>query len=120
MLPDDWLQQLKDAYPKRYGGQGWAALRRLVPARIAEGFTWDEILDGTKAYKKFCEHTGKTGSELVKQAKTFFGRDAWFSEDYDIPEIAVKYRKPEELTPEQRQADIKKWEDDMRKLKVVK
>lgn len=31
-----------------------------------------------------------------------------------------RLRRPEELTDEQRAADIRKWEDDMRRLRVVK
>ena len=119
-LPDDWFDQIKAAYPKRYGGYGWGALRRLIPARLAEGNTWDDILEGTRAYSRFCDHTGKTGSELVKQAKTFYGRDCWFLEDYSIPEIQVRHRQPEEYTEEQRQADAAKAWAELNRLKGVK
>jgi hypothetical protein len=119
-LPTDWFEQLKSEYPKRYGGQGWAAVRRLIPARLSEGASWDELLNGTKAYAKFCVHTGKTGTELVKQARTFYGRDCWFSEDYEVPETNFTPRKPEVITDEQRQEDIRKFHEDLKRLKVVK
>ena len=119
-IPEDWLEQLKNEYPKRYGGQGWAALRRLIPQRLSEGATWDEILEGTKAYAKFCKHTGKTGTELVKQARTFYGRDCWFLEDYDVPEPTFKRRRPEEYTEEQRKADAAKAWQELNRLKAIK
>lgn len=36
------------------------------------------------------------------------------------PAVTKQYRRPEELSNEQRQADLLKWEQDMKRLKVVK
>ena len=37
-----------------------------------------------------------------------------------VPTTVKVYNKPQELTDEQKQADLRKWEEDMRKLRVVK
>lgn len=80
MLPDDWLEQLKAAYPRRNGAQGWAALKRLVPRAIADGATFADMLAGAKAYKAYNDRIGKTGTEYVKTAEVFFGRGEWWVE----------------------------------------
>ena len=37
-----------------------------------------------------------------------------------VPVVQPEYRKPEELSDDQRKKDLAKWEADMRRLKVVK
>lgn len=91
-MSENYVNLLKAEYPKRGGAQGWGMVRRLIPQRLAEGATWEDILAGTIAYRKWCEATGKTGSKLVKMASTFYGRDCWFAEDYPLPYV------PEQLT----------------------
>ena len=86
VLPSDYWEILKREYPRRYGDQGWIAVRTLVPRAIGAGATWAEILEGTRAYRRFCDATGKTGTELVKQAKTFYGFNQLWTEDYSAPE----------------------------------
>jgi hypothetical protein len=84
-LPAEYWEILKAEYPRRYGDQGWIAVRTLVPRALTAGATWDEILEGTRSYKRFCDATGKTGTELVKQAKTFYGPQQLWTEDYSPP-----------------------------------
>lgn len=84
-LPADWLEQLKAAYPRRGGGQGWTAVKRLVPAHVARGESFESIIEGTRRYARWCEATGKVRTELVKMAQTFYGRDKWWQEDYELP-----------------------------------
>ena len=95
---------LRAAYPRRSGAQGWLPAERLVEGHIRNGVPFDEILEGTKAYAKWCDYTGKTGTELVKQARTFYGRDQWWDEDYSIPDT-YKRRTPEVITPAQHKRD---------------
>ena len=115
-LPDDFMAEIREAYPKRYGGQGWATTKKRIVTRASEGHSWEEILSGTKSYRKFCDSTGKTGTELVKMAQTFYGPGCWFLEDYDIPEIEVKYRRPQELLPEERERDIIQFHEQMKRF----
>lgn len=102
------IEAIESAYPKRSGGQGWVAARRLIKAHISRGVVFEDMLEGTKSYSKWCDYTGKTGTELVKQARTFFGRDEWWGEDYEIPELSRKPRRPEQISEEQRQIDARK------------
>lgn len=83
-LPEDYLEQFRAAYPKRAGDNGWNAVRGLIPKRIEDGFTWSRIIAGVRAYAVHCRQTGKIGTELVKQARTFVGPDAWFDEWADM------------------------------------
>ena len=82
-LPADWLEQLKNEYPKRAGGHGWGHARVRVLARIKEGHAFEQIKDGTSRYRHYCTNAGISGTEFVKQAQTFYGPGLWFLDDYD-------------------------------------
>ena len=84
MLPADYLDQLKVAYPKRDGGNGWGAVPRLVNQAIANGAVWERILAGVKNYAIHCKRKGMVGTEFVMQARTFLGRDWHFDEWADM------------------------------------
>jgi len=119
MLPANWLQQIRDAYPKRIGGQGWAHVKKRVPNLVQAGESFDDMLDGCKAYSKMLKAIDKYGTEFVMQARTFFGPGEWWLEDYLLPSDEYTPRKPEEVTNEMRDDDKRKWNEDMRRLKVV-
>lgn len=103
-LPSEYWEILKAEYPRRYGDQGWIAVRTLIPRALTAGATWDEILEGTRAYKRYCDETGKTGTELVKQAKTFFGPNQLWTEDYSAP---AKPKSASEIAAERRWESLK-------------
>jgi hypothetical protein len=119
-LPEDWLDKLRAEYPIRHGAKGWPEVKRknMIAARLREKdldgnpVTWEMILEGTKAYAKYCAHEGIEGSGLVKMAQTFYGPGQWFLEDYALPETKVRYRRPETVSEDQRQADILAFESD--------
>lgn len=98
-LPADYLDQLKKIYPRRLGDNGWLHVRSLVPRALTMGASWDRILTGTLAYAEHCNVTGKTGTELVKAARTFYGPCQYFDEWADMPPIE---------TPKQR-AEAARW-----------
>jgi uncharacterized protein YdaU (DUF1376 family) len=81
----DEFETLKAIYPKRSGSQRWEDARRAINARLREGHTWQQILDGARRYADFCRHTGKERTETVLQAVTFFGKNKEFLSPYDIP-----------------------------------
>ena len=81
-LPPDWLKQIRDVYPKRTGGQGWGNVKRLVPALIERGESFEDLLDGAERYGEYCRTTNE---KYVRMAQTFFGPGEWWLEDYDIP-----------------------------------
>ena len=81
----DWWLDFKLAYPHRAGDQGWRRAQKAANARQSEGHAPDEFLAGAKRYAAFCEATGKTGTEYVKQAASFLGPEKPFLEPWTIP-----------------------------------
>jgi hypothetical protein len=85
-LPNDWLEQLQQTYPKRYGPQGWIKVRTLLPQCISAGALWSDVLAGTNGYKRYCDDTQITGTVHVKCASTFYDfRTQGWTEDYAPP-----------------------------------
>lgn len=58
-----------DLYPKRSGGNPRKAALKAYISRITSGVTREVLLEGVRRYAAFCERTGKTGTEFVKQAQ---------------------------------------------------
>lgn len=92
-LPTDYLEQLKLEYPKRDGDNGWLHVRTLIPRALSAGACWERILRGTKVYRAHCDRKGLTGSEMVKQARTFYGPGQYFEEWADMtPHVSAQER----------------------------
>lgn len=89
----DWWLSFKLAYPNRAGDQGWRKAQRAAHARLAEGHTAEEIIQGATRYAAFCEAQGKTGTEYVKQACTFLGPDKPFLEPWTPPPNKAEVRQ---------------------------
>ncbi len=73
------------AYPKRAGGNPKHSAYKAWNARLKEGVIPETMQDGVKRYAAFVTATGKSGSEYVKQAATFFGPDKHFNESWQAP-----------------------------------
>jgi uncharacterized protein YdaU (DUF1376 family) len=86
--------EFKSLYPKRSGDQRWPTAEKHIRARLREGSTWNDILDGVKRYAQWVRAAGKEGSETVKQAATFVGTDRGFTEQFEIPSDANGTRRP--------------------------
>lgn len=84
-IDPDWFLDFKLAYPDRSGDQGWRKALKAANARIAEGHSTQEFIDGAKRYAAYCKATGKVGTEFVKQAATFLGPEKPFLEEWDAP-----------------------------------
>ena len=67
-------------YPTRSGGNPKRRAFKAWCARIQEGRTAEQLIDGVRRYAAYCKAQGKTGTEYVKQAATFFGPDEEFNE----------------------------------------
>ena len=80
-----WFPDFKAAYPKRGGDQPWRSAGRSASARLAEGHTPTEFIEGAKRYAAYIRAVGKEGTEFVKQASTFLGPDKPFLEPWDLP-----------------------------------
>jgi uncharacterized protein YdaU (DUF1376 family) len=81
---DQWLS-FKLEYPHRAGGQPWPRAIRACKARLAEGCTWEQIIDGAKRYAAYIRAAGKENTEIVMHASTFLGPDKRFLEDWEVP-----------------------------------
>lgn len=83
MLPENWLDEIKEHYPKRKGSYGWYELERHVKARLKQ-FTWNQILEGTKRFRRFAISDEIFGTSFVMQPTRFYGRGCYFMEDWEI------------------------------------
>lgn len=82
---DSRMATLHAAYPRRAGGQRWPEAEKAIRARLREGHTWGELMEGTARYALFLRATGKDGTEYVQQAATFFGTGKGFAELWAAP-----------------------------------
>ena len=88
------FSQFKLAYPKRAGSQPWGRALQAIHARLKEGHSWDEILDGVRRYADFCSATGKVGTEHVQQASRFCGpgQPPEFLQEWRLPATRAETR----------------------------
>lgn len=100
-LPDNWFDQLKAAYPKRDGGQGWPIAATKAAASIANGVEFERILKGTRNYAEYCKRKGKVGTELTMQAQRFYGTGQYWDEFADMD-----LRTPSEIATERAKASL--------------
>lgn len=106
--PDDWFNQIKAAYPKRARGCGyeWPKARKLIIEHM-KNYSFEDILSGTRDYCAASKVCGNYGTVYIKQASTFFGPGEHFLDEFECgePELEHVYRKPEEVSSEQRKRD---------------
>jgi hypothetical protein len=81
-------------YPRRAGANSKGAAWRQWRARIKQGVPAADMIAGTKRYAAFCHATDKLGTEYVKQAATFFGRDRHYAEAWEPPPPEMGRIKP--------------------------
>lgn len=73
-------------YPSRGDhGNPKAPALKAWRARIAANVLPEDLIAGIERYAKFCDATGKTGSEFVKMASTFFGPSKFWLEPWKSP-----------------------------------
>lgn len=80
---------VKPLYPRRHGDYRWRAALGHFRAARRGGEPLDAIVSGVRRYAAFCERKGWVGTELVKQAVTFFGREKCWREPWDTPQGAA-------------------------------
>jgi hypothetical protein len=81
-----WFLDLKLVYPDRGdGSQNWSGARRAANARLTEGHTPEEMLEGARRYAAYNLAIGNTGTQYVKQAAVFLGPDKHFTKPWAIP-----------------------------------
>lgn len=79
------FEEAWQAYPKRSGGNSKSAAWKHWKARLKDGVKAEDMLAGVKRYAAYCQTTGNTGTQYVKQAATFFGPDRHFEESWQTP-----------------------------------
>ncbi|WP_420907106.1 phage replisome organizer [Yersinia bercovieri] len=71
-------------YPRRPGSPDKHGALKAWNARLRDGVTADAMLEGVRRYAAFVKATGKTGTEFIKQAKTFFGPSQHFDDEWQV------------------------------------
>jgi uncharacterized protein YdaU (DUF1376 family) len=92
------FEQAWTGYPKRTGGNSKRSAFRAWTARLKAGASPADMLAGVERYRRYCEATGKLGTEYVKQAATFFGPDEHFREPWATPSDAAPASRKTFLT----------------------
>lgn len=93
-----WIDEFKSVYPRRAGSQPWPRAIAAAKARIGEGHTPDEFIDGARRYAEFVRASGKERTEFVQQAATFLGPAKPFLELWDAPATKAEIRLVSNLT----------------------
>lgn len=96
-VSDSDFDRIKSAYPKRSGNQPWRKARECINARLAEGYTVEDMLAGANRYAEHCAREDKTGTRFVLMAATFYGRELGFTAEWTPPE-----RPEDAMTPDER------------------
>ena len=79
------FESFKAVYPKRSGSQLWPKAITEANARLKEGATFQQMVEGGHRYAAYCEAIDKTGTQYVMQAATFLGPGKHFLEPWDPP-----------------------------------
>ncbi|VXC76868.1 hypothetical protein YERSI8AC_180092 [Enterobacterales bacterium 8AC] len=72
-----WLE-----YPRRPGSPDKHGAFKAWNARLRDGVTAETMMEGVRRYAAFVVATGKSGTEFIKQAKTFFGPSRHFEDEW--------------------------------------
>lgn len=94
---DPAFEQVWLLYPKRAGSNSKFKAEQAWKKRIKETSVQPDIEQGVMRYRKFCEATGKVGTEFVLQAATFFGPAKHYLEDWELPKPEKRKMTQDEL-----------------------
>lgn len=99
---EKWIDY-KLRMPNRAGGNTDKPAREAWRARLREGHTWEQLLDGADRYNAYCAAEGNIGTRYVMQRKTFCGPSKPFLESWDLPQVGTPgatWRPPSDDAPE--------------------
>lgn len=71
----EFAASIRTVYPKRFGDQKWATAESYFRAERKRGTELGLLVEATRQYADYCRVTGILGTERVKMASSFFGRD---------------------------------------------
>ncbi|MCO1336219.1 helix-turn-helix domain-containing protein [Microbulbifer sp. OS29] len=81
---DSEFEQLWKSYPKRAGGNPKGEALKVY-RKQRKSHPLEEFQSGLERYRRYCEQSGKIGTEFVMQAKRFFGAGKHWREEYSRP-----------------------------------
>ena len=88
----EMFEALWSHYPKRVGNNPKRKAFNAYNARIKQGNTHQDMIDGLKRYKRFCEASGTINTSYVMHASTFLGLDENFLEEWEPPKPEIEVR----------------------------
>lgn len=94
----EWFLEFKLAMPDRAGDPNWSGAKRAANARIREGYTPTQFINGARRYKAYCDATDSTATQYVKTASAFLGPDKHFLKDWDPPKNKAERRLTSNLS----------------------
>ena len=97
----DWLDVFKLHMPKRAGAHDWRGAVKAGNARLAEGHTIDQFVEGADRYARYVEAVGKQNTEFVKMAATFLGPSKFFLELWECPQTKGETRRDKTIAASQ-------------------
>lgn len=74
--------EFRETYPPRIGGQRWSEAEHSYTARLKEGHTHQQIMDGLGRYLLYLEAEDRLNTKYVLMAKTFVGPNLCFMEEW--------------------------------------
>lgn len=93
------FEEFWSRYPKRAGNRKKKDATGKWRARCREGVDPQVMLDAADRYMRFCEETGKLGTEFVMLASTFLNDPGNFDNPWKAPSQPVKYAKAPPPSP---------------------
>jgi hypothetical protein len=93
----EWLLDLKRVYPDRCGDPAWQKAVRAGNARLQEGYSTLEFIEGARRYSSYCEAMEITGTQYVKQASGFLGPAKLFLLPWALPPSKAQVRQDKNL-----------------------
>lgn len=81
-LEIEFEREVRPLYPKRLGDHRWRAALGSYRAARRAGEPLEAFVGGVRRYAAYCESLGWVGTERVKQAATFFGREQCWRETW--------------------------------------
>ena len=89
MVYPEIFEDLWGLYPRRIGNNPKRKAFNAYNARIKQGNTHQDMIDGLKRYKRFCEVSGTINTSYVMHVSTFLGPDENFLEDWEPPKAEI-------------------------------
>lgn len=84
-----------DVYPRRTGGNPKREAFKAWTARLRAGVTVEVLQAGVERYRAYCDREGKTGSQFVMQAATFFGPGERYLETWESAQAVLTMPAPD-------------------------